>query len=82
MAQLPNPPAPVLERAARELAEATMSHPRIYELPPEQGREVLAGLQSGEGVEKPEVEQDWVTVRGGPTGSVRRLLVTDSQRGR
>ncbi|GAA4846535.1 alpha/beta hydrolase [Saccharopolyspora rosea] len=75
MGQFPNPPEPVLEKAARELAEATMSHPRIYELPPEQGREVLAGLQSGDGVEKPEVEQDWVTVRGGPTGSVRTRIV-------
>ncbi|MGW1679751.1 alpha/beta hydrolase [Saccharopolyspora sp. NPDC002376] len=66
---------PVLESAARELAEATAGHPRIYEVPPEEGRRILADLQSGDGVEKPAVDEDWVTVSGGPTGDVRVRIV-------
>ncbi|WP_049575937.1 alpha/beta hydrolase [Streptomyces sp. SBT349] len=69
------PPTPVLETAARELADATAPHPRIYELPPVQGREILNDLQSGEDVERPDADEEWVTVPGGPTGTVRvRIL--------
>ncbi len=75
MSQLPPPPRPVLEPAAQELADATAPHPRIYELPPQEGRDVLARLQSGDGVPKPEVDEEWVEVQGGPTGSVRARIV-------
>ncbi|MGC5361984.1 alpha/beta hydrolase [Streptomyces sp. DT24] len=75
MAHLPAPPAPVLEPAARELAEATAPHPRIYEVPPERGRHILAGLQSGEDVDKPEVDEEWVTVDTGEYGRVRVRIV-------
>jgi acetyl esterase len=75
MVDLPNPPQPFLERAARELAEGTSGRPRIYEMPPEQGRGLLAGLQSGRGVKKPDIEEQWVTVPGGPTGSVRVRII-------
>ncbi len=47
MSALPDPPDPVLESAAQELADATAPHPRIYEVPPEQGRAILADLQAG-----------------------------------
>lgn len=67
--------SPTLEPAARQLAEDTAAHPRIYEVPPEQGRDILAGLQSGAGVARPEVSEEWLTVPGGPTGSVRTRLV-------
>ncbi|MFD7285832.1 alpha/beta hydrolase [Streptomyces sp. NPDC059863] len=75
MAELPPPPAPVLEPAAKELTEATSPHPRIYEVPPEQGRDILAGLQTGKGVDKPEIDEEWVTVDAGEYGRVRTRIV-------
>ena len=81
MPEFPPPPTPVLEWPARELAEATAPHPRIYEMPPEQGRKVLAELQSGENVEKPEVDEAWVTVDAGQWGQVRTRIVKPSGSG-
>ncbi|MFD3880674.1 alpha/beta hydrolase [Streptomyces microflavus] len=75
MTQLPPSVTPYLEPAARELAEATDPHPRIYEVPPEQGRDILAGLQSGEGVERPEVDEEWVDVDAGEWGTVRTRII-------
>lgn len=75
MADLPPPPTPTLEPDAKALAEATSPHPRIYEVPPEQGRDILAGLQTGEGVDKPPVDEEWVTVEAGPYGQVRTRIV-------
>ncbi|MEV8129016.1 alpha/beta hydrolase [Streptomyces sp. NPDC085944] len=75
MTQLPPPVTPFLEPAAKELAEATDPHPRIYEVPPEQGRDILAGLQSGEGVERPEVDEEWVDVDAGEWGTVRTRVI-------
>ncbi|MFF4874344.1 MULTISPECIES: alpha/beta hydrolase [unclassified Streptomyces] len=75
MTQLPPPVTPYLEPAAKELAEATDPHPRIYEVPPEQGRDILAGLQSGEGVARPEVDEEWVDVDAGQWGTVRTRII-------
>ncbi|MFF8690849.1 alpha/beta hydrolase [Streptomyces sp. NPDC002431] len=75
MTQLPPPVTPYLEPAAKELAEATDAHPRIYEVPPEQGRDILAGLQSGEGVARPEVDEEWVEVDAGEWGTVRTRII-------
>ncbi|MGW0785052.1 alpha/beta hydrolase [Streptomyces sp. NPDC002913] len=75
MTQLPPPVTPFLEPAAKELAEATDPHPRIYEVPPEQGRDILAGLQSGKGVERPEVDEKWVDVDAGEWGTVRTRVI-------
>ncbi|ONM47091.1 alpha/beta hydrolase [Nocardia donostiensis] len=75
MTELSDPGEPVLEPAARQLAEETSPHPRIYEVPPEQGRAILVGLQSGEGVDKPGVEEQWVDVPDGPTGRIRTRIV-------
>ncbi|MFD7919145.1 alpha/beta hydrolase [Streptomyces sp. NPDC059740] len=66
---------PLLEEAAQELTEATDPHPRIYEVPPDQGRDILAGLQSGEGVARPEVDEEWVTVDAGQWGQVRTRII-------
>nr|WP_055503733.1 alpha/beta hydrolase [Nonomuraea pusilla] len=60
----------VLEKAAQDFADANSKHPFIYELPPEQGREILERVQSGDGVPKPEIDEEWVQVQGGPTGMV------------
>lgn len=75
MSTLPDPPDPVLESAAQELADATAPHPRIYEVPPDQGRTILADLQAGEGVPKPLVEEQWVNVDAGERGPVRTRIV-------
>jgi acetyl esterase len=74
MATLPPPAEPVLELAARQLAEATAPHPRIYEVPPEKGRDILASLQAGD-VARPEVDEEWVTVDAGEHGRVRARVV-------
>lgn len=68
MPDIPPPITPYLEPAAKELAEATDPHPRIYEVPPEQGRAILADLQSDTSVPRPEVDEEWVDVDAGEWG--------------
>ncbi|MFF5338879.1 alpha/beta hydrolase [Streptomyces sp. NPDC013181] len=75
MTHIPPPVEPYLEPAARELAEATDPHPRIYEVPPEQGRQILLDLQSGAGVPRPEVDEEWVEVDAGTWGRVRTRII-------
>ena len=65
----------VLEPSAQELAEDTSGHPGIHELPPEEGRRLLADLQSRAGVPKPAVHEEWIDVVGGPTGVVPTRVV-------
>lgn len=75
MAAVSVPPAPVLEPAAKQLAEATDPHPRIYEMPPGRGRALFDQLQSGAGVPRPEVDEEWVDVDAGAWGTVRARIV-------
>lgn len=75
MTQLPPPITPYLEPAAKALAEATDPHPRIYELPPERGREILLELQSDPSVPRPDVDEEWVDVDTGEWGTVRTRIV-------
>ncbi len=65
---------PVLEPAARAFAEATANPPYLFDLGPVEGRRTVDEVQSGE-IEKPAVDEEWVTVEGGPTGSVRARIV-------
>ncbi|MGN9840257.1 alpha/beta hydrolase [Nonomuraea sp. H19] len=65
----------VLEQAAQEFAEATAKRPFVYELPPEQGREVLERLQSNLKVSMPDIDEEWIQVQGGPTGLVPVRIV-------
>ncbi|MFD4624857.1 alpha/beta hydrolase [Streptomyces sp. NPDC058475] len=65
---------PVLEPAAAAFAEATANPPYLFDLPPAEGRKALDELQSGD-IEKPAVDEEWITVPGGPTGSVRARIV-------
>lgn len=69
------PITPVLEPEARQLCEDTDPHPRIYEVPPEEGRKILLDLQSGEGVERPDVTEEWVEVDAGQWGTVRTRII-------
>ena len=75
MNDLPPPITPVLEPEAKELCEATDPHPRIYEVRPEQGRQILSDLQSGEGVDRPDVDEEWVDVDAGEWGTVRTRII-------
>lgn len=75
MTDLPPPISPVLEPAAKDLCEQTDPHPRIYEVPPEEGRKILSDLQGGEGVERPEVVEEWVDVDAGQWGTVRTRII-------
>ncbi|KPH98002.1 hypothetical protein OK074_0760 [Actinobacteria bacterium OK074] len=68
------PARPVLEAAARSFAEATANPPYLFDLAPAEGRKAVDEVQSGD-IAKPAVDEEWVTVPGGPTGSVRARIV-------
>ncbi|MEE6167731.1 MULTISPECIES: alpha/beta hydrolase [unclassified Mycolicibacterium] len=65
---------PVLEPEAAEFCKATDSPPFLYQLPPQDGRKAVDEVQSG-AVEMPEIDEEWITVKGGPTGSVKVRIV-------
>lgn len=69
-----NPHGIPLEPAAQAFAEATADPPYLYDLGPEKGREAVDEVQSSD-IRKPEVHEEWTTVEGGPTGSVRVRIV-------
>ncbi|MFF9149106.1 alpha/beta hydrolase [Streptomyces sp. NPDC014861] len=66
---------PVLEPAAQAFADATAQPPYLYQIPVAEGRQAVDEVQSGEGVAMPAVDEEWVTVHGGPTGDVRARIV-------
>ncbi|MFF9287130.1 alpha/beta hydrolase [Streptomyces griseosporeus] len=68
------PVQPVLEPAAAAFAEATANPPYLFDLPPAEGRKAVDEVQSGD-IAKPDVDEEWVTVSGGPTGTVRARIV-------
>ncbi|MEU2833209.1 alpha/beta hydrolase [Streptomyces lavendulae] len=69
------PNRPVLEGAAQAFADATAKPPFLYEIPVAEGRKAVDGVQSGEGVALPPVDDEWTVVPGGPTGEVRTRIV-------
>jgi acetyl esterase len=69
-----NPHGLPLEPAAQAFAEATAEPPYLYDLGPEKGREAVDEVQSSE-IAKPDVHEEWTTVEGGPTGSVKVRIV-------
>lgn len=68
------PLKPVLEPAAQQFVEATANPPYLFDLGPVEGRKAVDEVQSGE-VAKAAVDEEWITVEGGPTGSVRARIV-------
>ncbi|MER5856304.1 alpha/beta hydrolase [Streptomyces sp. NPDC059688] len=68
------PVKPVLEPAAAAFAEATANPPYLFDLPPAEGRKAVDEVQSGDSG-KPAVDEEWITVQGGPTGTVRARIV-------
>ncbi|MGW2327578.1 alpha/beta hydrolase [Streptomyces sp. NPDC001700] len=69
------PVQPVLEPAAAAFAEATANPPYLFDLAPAEGRKAVDEVQSGP-VDTPDADEEWITVTGGPTGSVRVRIVT------
>ncbi|WP_405641542.1 alpha/beta hydrolase [Streptomyces sp. NBC_00019] len=65
---------PVLEPAAQAFVEATANPPYLFDLGPVEGRKTVDEVQSGD-IAKPAVDEEWITVSGGPTGSVRARIV-------
>jgi acetyl esterase/lipase len=74
MSQTAEPVKPVLEPAAQAFVEATANPPYLFDLPPAEGRKAVDEVQSGE-IAGPAVDEEWITVSGGPTGSVRARVV-------
>ncbi|WP_421107967.1 alpha/beta hydrolase [Streptomyces sp. NEAU-S77] len=68
------PVQPVLEPAAAAFAEATANPPYLFDLAPAEGRKAVDEVQSGE-IGKPDVDEEWITVTGGPAGGVRARIV-------
>jgi acetyl esterase len=66
--------AVVLEPAAQEFADATSTPPFIYELSPDDAREVLEEVQRSP-IEKPDVEIADITISGGPHGQIAVRLI-------
>lgn len=69
-----NPHGLSLEAAAQAFVEATNDPPYLYELAPDDGRKAVDEVQDSE-IFKPEVDEEWVTVDRGPTGSVKVRIV-------
>jgi acetyl esterase/lipase len=65
---------PVLESAAQAFAEATANPPFLPDLGPVEARKVLDDVQSGD-IAKPQVDEAWVKVPGGPAGDVDVRIV-------
>ncbi|MFD0132856.1 alpha/beta hydrolase [Streptomyces sp. NPDC127159] len=74
MSEQNTPTAPVLEPAAADFAAATANPPYLFDLGPVEGRKTVDEVQSGE-IEKPVVDEEWITVSSGPTGTVRARIV-------
>ncbi|MEU9059452.1 alpha/beta hydrolase [Streptomyces sp. NPDC048430] len=74
MSDIIEPVPPVLETAAQAFAEATANPPYLFDLGPVDGRKAVDEVQSGD-IAKPDIDEEWITVSGGPTGSVRARIV-------
>ncbi|MEU5664436.1 alpha/beta hydrolase [Streptomyces longwoodensis] len=74
MSDVVEPVQPVLEPAAQAFAEATANPPYLFDLGPVEGRKAVDEVQSGD-ITKPEVDEEWITVDGGPTGTVRARII-------
>jgi acetyl esterase/lipase len=64
----------VLEPAAKDFADATSTPPFIYQLTPDDAREVLEGVQRS-GIDKPDVDIENITIAGGPHGEIAVRLI-------
>jgi acetyl esterase len=64
-----NPLQVALEPAAQQVVDASSVPPFPYQLAPEQGRKGLDAAQDSS-VVKPDIDEEWLELDGGPTGRV------------
>ncbi|PYY32502.1 MULTISPECIES: alpha/beta hydrolase [unclassified Curtobacterium] len=69
-----NPKNIALEPAGQEFVDATANPPFLYQLPPAEGRKVVDSVQDSP-IFKPEVDEEWLEIAGGPTGTVKIRIV-------
>lgn len=69
-----NPHGLSLEPAAQDFVDATSEPPFLFQLAPEEGRKAVDAVQDAP-IAKPDIDEKWLTVTGGPTGSVRVRIV-------
>lgn len=69
-----NPNNLSLEPQAQAFVEATSGPPFLYQLTPEEGRRAVDAVQDS-AIWKPDVDEEWIEVPGGPTGAVRVRIV-------
>lgn len=69
-----NPHNIALEPAAQEFVDATSNPPFLYQMAVPDARDFLETAQSST-IFKPEVDDAWVEIEGGPTGAVRVRIV-------
>ena len=69
-----NPLNVSLENAAQDFVDATSEPPFLWQLAPEDGRAAVDGVQDSP-IDKPEIDEEWVSIEGGPTGTVKIRIV-------
>ncbi|WP_344571567.1 alpha/beta hydrolase, partial [Streptomyces fulvorobeus] len=69
-----NPHNLALEPAAQAFVDATSQPPFLYQLTPQDGRKTVDQVQDAP-IAKPEIDEEWLEVLGGPTGSVKVRIV-------
>jgi acetyl esterase len=69
-----NPKKVALEPAAQEFVDATSNPPFLYQLPPAEGRKAVDAVQDAP-IFKPDVDEEWIEIEGGPTGTVKLRIV-------
>lgn len=69
-----NPKNYALYPESQAFVDATANPPFLNELPPAEGRKAVNGVQDSP-IFKPGVDEEWIEVQGGPTGSVKARIV-------
>lgn len=68
------PATVVLEPAAQDFSDGTSTPPFIYQLAPDEAREVLEGVQRSP-IDKPDVDVEDIMITGGPHGQIAVRLI-------
>jgi acetyl esterase/lipase len=68
----------VLETAAQEFSDATSQPPFIYQLSPDNAREVLEGVQRS-AIDKPDVHVEDITIPAGPNGQIAARVIKPAE---
>ncbi|OCF37538.1 hypothetical protein I316_00663 [Kwoniella heveanensis BCC8398] len=69
-----NPHYYALEPAALAFATETSKPPFLFQLSPEDGRKAVDSVQDSF-IHKPEIDEEWISVPGGPTGPVPTRII-------